>query len=114
LRILAEPSGTSQMAEVVFPSSMSIAEAKAYVFAQIGEAPLCSSLRGGRWNESADAITLELSAVAGPAIAVPLADGVREFVAIVDDGWVTNAVRFAKPAGWNRESAAAWIAQHCA
>src|SRR5205823_11862548 len=71
LRILIKPDGVPQLAEVVFPPNMSIAEAKAYVFEQLGEAPLCGSLRGGRWNESADAITLELNAVGGPSIDIP-------------------------------------------
>jgi hypothetical protein len=113
LRILPEPTGVPQLAEVVFPARMQIAEAKAYVWEQLGEAPLCGSLNGGRWIESADSISIEIDMPHNSApMLMPLANGVWELVGQIDSRWTTHAVRFARSAGWDRASAQKWLATH--
>jgi hypothetical protein len=114
LRILADGGDGPQLVEVVFPAHTPIADAKRFVFEQLGEAPLCGSLRAAKWSESADAIALELGeTIAAPNINLVLADGVTEFVSDSERGWMTNGVGFAKTAGWTIDSAKAWIDEHC-
>jgi hypothetical protein len=114
LRILAEAGGEPQLAEVVFPQGMRIAEAKSYVFDQLGEAPLCNGLSGGTWSETADGIAVDLGGSANEMLLdVPLANGIRELVQPTDHGWTTCGLRFARSAGWSRDSAGIWVEQHC-
>jgi hypothetical protein len=114
LRILADSGDGPQLVEVVFPADTPIADAKRFVFEQLGEAPLCGSLCGANWSESAEAIALELGeTLAAPNINLVLADGVNEFLSATERGWTTNGVRFAKSAGWTIDSAKAWIDEHC-
>jgi len=114
LRILAEPSGEPQLVEVLFPQGMQISEAKNYVFEQLGEAPICNGASSGLWSEAADGIRLDLDeSASGPLSDVPLANGIRELVEATGNSWTTCALQFARSAGWNRESAAGWVEQHC-
>jgi hypothetical protein len=114
LRILADSGDGPQLVEVVFPADTPIADAKRFVFEQLGEAPLCGSLRAAKWSESADVIALELGeTLAAPNFNLALAEGVSEFVSASERGWTTNGVRFAKSAGWTIDSAKAWIDEHC-
>jgi hypothetical protein len=114
LRILADGGDGPQLVEVVFPASTPIGDAKRFVFEQLGEAPLCGSLLGAMWSESADGVAIELGDVrAAPNMSWPLADGVTEFVAATERGWATLGVRFLKSAGWTLDSAQAWIDEHC-
>jgi hypothetical protein len=114
LRILAEPSGEPQLAEVLFPQGMQISEAKNYVFEQLGEAPICNGASSGLWSEAADGIRLDLEeSPNGQLSNVPLANGIRELVESTRTGWTTCALQFTRSAGWNRESAAGWVEQHC-
>jgi hypothetical protein len=98
LRILAEPTGEPHLAEVVFPPGMPIADAKCYVFEQLGEAPLCGTLGNGSWSETPEGITLDLDEPSG---------------AVPSDVPLSNGIRFARSAGWSRESARTWVEQHC-
>src|SRR5262249_11483022 len=114
LRILLEPNGVPQLAEVVFPTQMGIADAKCFVFEQLGEAPLGGTGSDGGGHESAEAVTLDLAEAPGAVLsAVALCAGIREIVGASDDGWTTCALQFASSAGWSRETAAQWVERHC-
>jgi hypothetical protein len=114
LRILPEPDGVPQLAEVAFPTDFPIAAAKSYVFEQLGEAPLCNSVRGGVWTESPNEIVLTLGEPAGPtSIAVSLAAGVVELLEPAQNGWATSCLRFARAAEWTADTARGWVRQHC-
>jgi hypothetical protein len=112
LRILTTSSLDAQLAEVAFPPTMGIAEAKAYLLDELGEAPF-SGVASGRWSESTDAIAINFqkSLDSAPTL-VPLGEGVCELIGTTGQGWTTNAIRFSRAAGWNRESASKWIEQH--
>jgi hypothetical protein len=114
LRILPEPNGVPQLAEVVFPARLGIADAKCFVFEQLGEAPLGGNWHSGGWYESAEAITLDLAEASGAAVmVVALCPGIREVVSVSDDGWTTCTLHFARSAGWSRETAEKWVEGHC-
>jgi len=42
-----------------------------------------------------------------------LSNGIRELVESTGNSWTTCALQFARSAGWNLESAAGWVEQHC-
>jgi hypothetical protein len=110
LRFTAE--GDPAVAEVAFPAGTSIADAKAFLFRQLGEVLLhpCGILQ---WEEAAESIVARWSEYADCTIAwIDLEPGVREKV--VCCGWAafTTAVQFDRTLNWDRERAEAWMAHH--
>jgi hypothetical protein len=112
LRIAAPPGREPFLAEVVFPPSMPIAEAKAYIFRELAELPASASGHAFRWSEDAEQVLLRLGDVpAAGAVPVALADGVREMVAS-EGAWHTCCIEFERRAGWSFAEAEAWARQH--
>ena len=100
------------VAEVAFPAGTSIADAKSFLFRQLGEVLLhpCGPLQ---WEETAESIVARWSESEDCTTAwIDLEPGVREKV--VCCGWAafTAAVEFVRALNWNRERAEAWLAQH--
>jgi hypothetical protein len=126
LRIVAPPrgkagSGDSFLAEVVFPPTMSIPDAKAYIFRELDEVPVRAVRHDVVWHESSDRLRMLLGprpADTAQACLIPLADGVHELIVGSSDGqtadsdWHTAAVEFEIAAGWDRARAEAWAARH--
>ncbi len=126
LRILALPRCEPLLAEMVFPPAMSIEQAKAYVFKEVGELPVRALGHSLTWAEDAERVVLRLAgAPTAAAVPVALAAGVREMVAPVaaaggtrtgrDSGagaWETCCVEFDRSAGWHRDGAEEWVRQH--
>lgn len=115
LRILSQPRNRPVLAEVVFPASMSIVQAKEYIFQELQELPVCASSHSLRWTTDADAIRLHLAAgdcVHGATVA--LEHGVRELVSGAGDSWHTCCLEFERRAGWNRSRADDWVRRHLA
>jgi hypothetical protein len=127
LRIVAPPRAThstadSFLAEVVFPQSVSLLEAKSYVFRELQEVAVHARFPQARWLEVPDRLVLALADdTESPehVSAMDLAPGVREVVAFSINGrpsgtedWVTRAVEFDRAAGWERDRAEAWAARH--
>jgi hypothetical protein len=114
LRILAAPRAAPQLIEIVFPASVSVPDAKGYVFRELEELPVQSGGAALRWDETAERLTLHLGEAAPDAVAVPLEEGVRELVAphpaAAERGtpWHTCALQFDRAAGWDRERAERW------
>jgi hypothetical protein len=114
LRIIAVPRAAPQLAEIVFPASVSVPEAKGYVFRELEELPVQSCGAALRWAETAEGVTLHLGESAAGAVAVPLAEGVCELVAPhpapAERGtpWHTSALQFDRAAGWDRDRAERW------
>jgi hypothetical protein len=116
LRILAAPGAAPQLAEIVFPASVSVPDAKGYVFRELEELPVQPGGAALRWEETADVVTLHFGASAPGAVTVPLEDGLRELVAPRPaaergTGWHTCALQFDRAAGWGRERAERWVAE---
>jgi hypothetical protein len=123
LRILNTTSGPPELAEVVFPSTWSIQEAKEYVFRELDEVRIDPHGHTLRWGESGDAITFDFVDGGGRDLKeVSLGPGVREWVAPVrlsqnevEAGripWVTSRIGFSPADGWTRERAWRWVEQH--
>jgi hypothetical protein len=120
LRILAAPRTPPQLVEVVFPASMSVDEAKGYLFRELEELPVHALGRSLRWVEEPDRLVLRLSDQPLPgARPVALDAGVSECVAGAEPCAETGAVRwhtcclaFDRGAGWQRPQAEEWVQQH--
>ncbi len=116
LRILAAPRAAPQLVEIVFPASVSVPEAKDYVFRELEELSVQSCGAALRWAEAPESVTLHLDGeAAAGAVPVPLEEGVRELVAPhpspAEGGtpWHTCALQFDRAAGWDRERAERWV-----
>jgi hypothetical protein len=112
LRIAAPPGREPFLAEVLFPPSMPIAEAKAYIFGELAELPASASGHAFRWVEDGERVLLRLGDLpAAGAVPVVLAEGVCEMVA--DEGaWHTCRIEFDRRAGWSFPDAEAWARRH--
>ncbi|MDB5312693.1 MAG: hypothetical protein JWO38_6895 [Gemmataceae bacterium] len=112
LRVATAGAGEPVLAEIAFPAATPVAEAKAFLFAQLGEVLLrpCGECR---WVRTADRLTACWPAAeTGAAVAgwVDLEPGVREKVAGVGVAAFTGAVAFDPAAGWDEEKAERWLA----
>jgi hypothetical protein len=120
LRIRTPDRGAPELFEVVFPGSMSVGEAKRYLFCELDELAVQPAGRGMRWSEEAERIVLWLgqSAIDGLEVA-EIADGVLEQFAPAGGqtngkavSWHTHAISFERSAAWSRERAEEWICRH--
>jgi hypothetical protein len=123
LRILAVPRSAPQLAEVIFPASMAVPQAKEYIFRELEELPVHAAGRGLRWVEDDERVVLRLGDGAGAgAVPVCLEPGVREMLypeSAASDGpvarpaaWRTCGVEFERGAGWHRQRAEEWVERH--
>jgi hypothetical protein len=115
LRILALPRVRPLLAEVLFPQSMTVFQAKEYIYRELQELPVQADDGALDWDESDTTLTLSLSrgATAG-AQALALEEGLREVVAGFGGGgvWHTARLEFDRAAGWCRGRAEEWVAAH--
>jgi AAA domain len=119
LRIVSPPRQLPLLVEVVFPSEMSIHEAKEYIFRELGEAPLQAHGAAARWIEEADRIILQMGTSLDPdAVPVALGDGIRELVGCLPPAgdmeaqrvpWHTCGLAFDRDAGWTLDRAQQWV-----
>jgi hypothetical protein len=122
LRILALPRAEPQLVEVVFPPSMSIAQAKEYIYRELEELPMQASAAGLCWVEESDRLVLHFAESAtANALPVTLESGVRELVcAGASPGgtrstsacWDTCRLEFDRKTGWQRRKAEEWVERH--
>jgi hypothetical protein len=114
LRILALPRTPPALAEVVFPPSMSIHEAKEYIYRQLEELPVQAPGHSVRWVEGPDYLMFHLAATeSANGTCVPLEAGVRELVGeSAAAGWHTCRLEFDRRAGWERPQAEDWVRRH--
>ncbi len=104
--------GDPLLAEIAFPLATAVTVAKTFLFHELGEVLLrpCGDLV---WVNAADAITAGWPAADGPdAVWIDLEPGVREKVAGTGPCAFTAAVSFDPAAGWDAETAAAWVAKY--
>lgn len=123
LRILTQPGMPPALAEVVFPSSMSLVQAKEYIFKELQELPIQALGQSLFWLEDPDRMLLRLSDVPLPAtVPVVLDQGVRELVSLGSAGCngegprppagITCCLEFDRRTGWDRPRAEDWVRQH--
>jgi hypothetical protein len=122
LRIHAGADGVPQLAEVAFPPDIGLPSAKAFLFRELGEAPIPAPCAAPRWEETADAVRCALfetdGVTTGVAHRADLGGGVCEHVGQrTGDGggaapWFTAALEFTRAAGWDRAKAEAWVRTH--
>jgi hypothetical protein len=123
LRILALPRAQPQLVEVVFPPSMSIAQAKEYIYRELEELPVQPSAAGLCWVEETDRLVLQFAESAtATALPVTLESGVRELVCAgasagsarssLSACWDTCCLEFDRQAGWQRRQAEEWVERH--
>jgi len=104
---VADDGGRAVLAAIAFPAAMRVADAKAFLVAQLGETCLrpCGD---HHWRHAADCSTAHWPAAecAAGGDWLDLESGVREWVV----GAFTAAVAFDPAAGWDAASAEAWLA----
>lgn len=119
LRILALPRVPPVLAEVVFPPSLSVSQAKDFIYRELQELTVQAQATCLRWREDADRLTVCLSDHATPHGApVELEAGVREVLGRTGDrdgqavpAWTCH-LEFDRAAGWTRSRAEDWLHSH--
>ena len=111
LRILSSPRIRPLLAEVIFPSSMTVAQAKEYIYRELQELPVLASGRSPRWIEEPDRVLLALSDVGSAEVeSIALEPGVRELIVSGDAAPAhTCRLEFDRQAGWDRARAEEWV-----
>lgn len=121
LRILTLPRSRPLLAEVVFPVSMTIYQAKQYIYRELEEVPVPAALLHQSWSEEPGRLVLHLGAAVAGVVPVALGPGIRERVATCPEAadgkpcrapWQTCALDFDQQAGWDRTRAEAWVRDH--
>jgi hypothetical protein len=113
LRFLMDSNDEPVLAEVAFPGSAGIANAKSFLFHQLGEV-LLRPLGTLTWHHTTEAITAgwpEVERGSGEVAWVDLELGVREKVVGVGATAFTAAVCFDPAAGWDVDRAAEWVSE---
>ncbi|MCZ2341947.1 MAG: hypothetical protein LC104_09155 [Bacteroidales bacterium] len=114
LRFTESTTGDLTLAAVLFPASISIAEAKTFLAQELDEIRL-TTLGPLHWEEDAEQIRVlwpTVSEVPGSTKSAPLAHGVMEQIIETDADVLTASIAFDRAAGWNRDSASEWVEQH--
>jgi len=122
LRILALPERQPCLAEILFPPSMSIAEAKQYIYNELQELAVETDAFAARWDDKLDRVVLALAGNnRNDELTVPLERGIREVIfpdscrrngdSVSEMVWHTSRIEFDRALGWDRPRAAQWLAQ---
>lgn len=121
LRILTQDRSNPLLAEVVFPSTMSIVEAKQFIFQELDEFAMATTGSSLCWIEEADKLLLCFGqTLPADAVDVTLKAGVHEMVsrsvesagAGAANPWATVRIEFDRNL-WKRSQALAWVKTHC-
>lgn len=114
LRFAADGEGEPTVAEVAFPAGTTIADAKAFLFHQLGEV-LLHPCGPSSWELQTGSIVIRWPAAeiaACEPVWINLEPGVREKVVCSGSSAFTAAVEFDLSFGWDRERAQEWTAKH--
>jgi len=113
LRVLVLPKSRPCLAQVVFPASMGVAEAKQFIYRELQEVAVERMDSRTRWEDRPDAWMLHLGLFpVGPGSAVELDRGVREILFDGSDPCPTSRLEFAKCEGWTWPNAADWVRRY--
>lgn len=104
--------GEPVLAEIAFPASTSIVQAKTFLVSQLGEV-LLRTCGERTWHQSEERLTACWPlAEANTGEWIDLEAGVRELVAGAGTAAFTAAISFDLAAGWNELSAEEWLARY--
>ncbi len=115
LGILSPPDLGPQVAEVRFPASMPLEEARAYLFREMDELAVQPAGANVHWRQDDGSITLLFGSPAGQRRQVDLGGGVREHLVCCagggadEVGWKTAALEFERALGWDADRARTWV-----
>jgi hypothetical protein len=121
LRILSIPRTQPTLVEVSFPSTVSVDQAKQYIFRELQELAVYATNTSLRWQEESERLVLMLSDGSGEnSVDFELEAGVRELLSSPSSNghcsthsvWHTRSIEFDKLRGWNRQRAEEWIHQY--
>jgi hypothetical protein len=122
LRILAAPGNRPVLAEVVFPPSVSVAQAKVFIFKELEELAVEARGEGPVWAEEPGLVALHLSPGEPAAgLCAALEPGVAEWVGAAGPEangvaragrWETRRLEFDRAAGWDRRRAEDWVSRY--
>jgi hypothetical protein len=118
LRIVSPPRQEPQIAEVVFPATTPIEQAKEFIYRELQELSVQAPGPALHWHECERCVRLELGAGSeGEHALVPLEPGLHERVACSgrpgcegETPWQTAALVFERGQGWDRAGAERWVA----
>ena len=114
LGFAADENGDPVVAEVAFPATTPITEAKSFLFHELGEV-LLRPCGEPLWDDPPSVLTVRWPAAEANGVDsawISLESGVREKVAGTGTTAFTAAIEFDGSAGWDREKAEAWLAKH--
>jgi len=111
LRVAADENGQAVLAEVAFPASTSIADAKQFLIRETDNV-LLRPLGECVWHKADDKLTVCWPAAESGTddVWIELERGVREKVIGLGPAAYTAAIDFDHAAGWDAEKAEAWLA----
>jgi hypothetical protein len=111
LRILALPRLRPVLAEVVFPASMALPAAKEFLFRELQEITVQTLGRAVHWCETPERIGVHFGPTPAETQAVPLDNGVREYLTTSTAGASCRTCRleFDIAAGWDRAAVERWL-----
>jgi hypothetical protein len=120
LRILAQPRTEPVLAEVAFPASMSLVQAKEYIFRELQELAIQITGHTFFWLEEPERLIVRLADVSVPDTApANLEKGVRELVSTAQPSAnggsaraATCCLEFERSAGWDRPRAEEWLQRY--
>jgi hypothetical protein len=119
LRILNQPRAEPVLAEVLFPDSTPVTQAKEYIYRELQEVAVQTLGRNLCWQEEEQRLVLRLTDQAtGEAASAVLEKGIIEHLvraAPADDGstrWHTVGLEFDRRQGWTLERAREWLLTH--
>lgn len=111
LHFTTDAEGAPQLAGVSFPIAMTIAEAKSFLYHELGAVQL-RTVGELRWEETPNEVSACWPAAScGEATWIELEAGVREKITGAGVAAFTAAVAFHRDAGWDREKAEVWLAE---
>lgn len=106
------------IAEVIFPGSTTISEAKEFIHRELQDLAMQATGSGLRWHETPSTLLVELSGPAEPeATVVCLENGIRERIGrcggpASEVPWPTCCLEFDRAAGWDRSRAERWVEEN--
>lgn len=123
LHILTPPQGEPLLAEVVFPATMSLEQAKQFIYRELQEVPVRTGRGTLDWDEHPERLLLRLSERPhAECRSVVLESGIREWIyespcsvngkTLAPKTWETCRLEFLRAAGWHLGNSKEWACRY--